>query len=238
MSELSDACKQKLVKDITEAMDESNKLNGKGKYKNVGPGPETNIRYMGHDKDITKWFGVLIGPEKSVYRGMAFPFVITVTQNYPDEPPKAAFIGSGSPWHSNVREGSICLTALHSTGQGSWKPTNTMRSFVTLLQFLLVTPNPNSPLNGTANSQWTVIKDSKNNWNIVKVSEFRKKAVENFINDLLDSHADTIGSYAYCIPRFRQFLAQPILDAYNEYRKNGRREAAAEKIRDYLNNME
>ncbi|XP_054713837.1 nedd8-conjugating enzyme UbcE2M-like [Uloborus diversus] len=93
-------------------------------------------------------FKLTITPDEGFFKDYGIAFSFAVGQNYPYEPPKVKCLTE--IYHPNIDlEGNVCLNILRE----DWKPVLTINSIVYGLQFLLLEPNPEDPLNETAATQ-------------------------------------------------------------------------------------
>ena len=100
---------------------------------NISAGPINN--------DITKWQGIIMGPEKTPYEGGIFVLDITFPKEYPFKPPKIYFVTK--IYHCNVNsKGEICLDIL----KDNWSPALTISKILLSICSLLSDPNPDDPL--------------------------------------------------------------------------------------------
>ncbi|RKP17992.1 NEDD8-conjugating enzyme UBC12, partial [Rozella allomycis CSF55] len=80
-----------------------------------------------------------------MYKDATFTFSFTVKPTYPHDPPKVLCLNK--VYHPNIDlEGNVCLNILRE----DWKPVLSISSIVYGLQFLLLEPNPDDPLNKEA----------------------------------------------------------------------------------------
>jgi len=97
------------------------------------------------DKDDFLNFRLSICPDQGFYKGGKFWFSFKVSRNYPHEPPKVHC--DTKVYHPNIdTAGNVCLNILRE----DWKPVLTIQAIVHGLQFLLLDPNPDDPLNKDA----------------------------------------------------------------------------------------
>ncbi|GBM67089.1 Nedd8-conjugating enzyme Ubc12 [Araneus ventricosus] len=98
-------------------------------------------------------FKLTISPDEGYYKKGSFVFDFQVPDNYPYEPPKVKC--ETEIYHPNIdSDGNICLNILRE----DWKPVLSIDSVVYGLQYLLLEPNPEDPLNKTAAEVFTVDK--------------------------------------------------------------------------------
>ncbi|MCJ1359020.1 MAG: hypothetical protein MMC33_009020 [Icmadophila ericetorum] len=96
--------------------------------------------------DLTQLIILLAGPQGTPYSAGVWKLHLKIPQDYPKSPPKASF--RTKIWHPNVEEstGSICVETL----KRDWQPKLTLRDVLVTISCLLIQPNPDSALNGTA----------------------------------------------------------------------------------------
>lgn len=118
---------------ITRLNKEIQDLNNENSNNNCSAGPI--------DDDITRWSGVIIGPEDTPYVGGVFRLNITFTNEYPFKPPRIIF--TTPIYHCNINDrGGICLDIL----KNQWSPALTISKVLLSLSSLLASPNPDDPL--------------------------------------------------------------------------------------------
>lgn len=87
-------------------------------------------------------FKVTVKPDDGIYKGGSFVFDWKVPKSYPHEPPKV--LCETTVFHPNIdMEGHVCLNILRE----DWKPVLTIQSVIMGLQFLMLEPNADDPLN-------------------------------------------------------------------------------------------
>ncbi|KAG7441754.1 uncharacterized protein BT62DRAFT_955561 [Guyanagaster necrorhizus] len=90
-------------------------------------------------------FTLTITPDEGMYKGGNFVFSFAINSNYPHDPPKVKC--TQTIYHPNVDlEGNVCLNILRE----DWKPVLNLTSVMLGLQYLLLDPNANNPLNKEA----------------------------------------------------------------------------------------
>ncbi|CEP64843.1 putative E2 ubiquitin-protein ligase UBC11 LALA0_S14e00540g [Lachancea lanzarotensis] len=101
------------------------------------------------EEDLTKWSGIVTGPEGTPYEDLKFKIALEFAQTYPYTAPKVRFV---SPmWHPNVdMSGNICLDIL----KDQWSAVYNVQTILLSLQSLLEEPNNSSPLNAVAADLW------------------------------------------------------------------------------------
>eukprot|EP01127_Copromyxa_protea_P019733 TRINITY_DN6474_c0_g1_i1.p1 TRINITY_DN6474_c0_g1~~TRINITY_DN6474_c0_g1_i1.p1 ORF type:complete len:163 (-),score=25.17 TRINITY_DN6474_c0_g1_i1:25-492(-) len=102
----------------------------------AAPASEDNIFY---------WEALIFGPEDTPWEGGTFKLSLTFTEEYPQVPPKVAFMTK--IFHPNVyANGKICLDILDN----NWTPSYNVSTILVSIQSLLNDPNPKSPANAEA----------------------------------------------------------------------------------------
>merc|ERR1719284_1167706 len=93
-------------------------------------------------------FKITISPFDGLYKGGNFVFDCKVPKSYPHDPPK--ILCETTVYHPNIdMEGHVCLNILRE----DWKPVLTINSVLMGLQFLMLEPNADDPLNKFAANQ-------------------------------------------------------------------------------------
>lgn len=102
-----------------------------------------------NEDDLTKWSGIITGPDGTPYEGLRFKISLQFPQSYPYTAPRVTFV---SPmWHPNVdMSGNICLDIL----KDQWSAVYNVQTILLSLQSLLEEPNNSSPLNAVAAELW------------------------------------------------------------------------------------
>lgn len=86
--------------------------------------------------------------DEGFYKGINVIFELNVSENYPLEPPKVKCLTE--LFHPNIDlDGNVCLNILRD----DWRPVLSIRSILYGLQFLLLEPNTDDPLNKKAADQ-------------------------------------------------------------------------------------
>ena len=94
-------------------------------------------------------FLVRIIPSRGIWENNNFDFEFTCSDNFPFERPHV--ICKTRVWHPNIEEtGAVCLDLLRE----SYTPVLSISHIIAGLQFLFDEPNPYSPLNETAASEY------------------------------------------------------------------------------------
>ncbi len=99
------------------------------------------------DDDLFKWNSTYIGPDGTGYHGGFFVLKINVPQNYPASPPTVNF--ETKIFHPNISEsnGSVCIKILKTD---TWNSSKRIIDILLAIYYLLINPNPNSPMNSAA----------------------------------------------------------------------------------------
>ncbi|XP_049513053.1 NEDD8-conjugating enzyme Ubc12-like isoform X1 [Dermacentor silvarum] len=106
--------------------------------------PKTCQTVFPNPDDLTN-FKVIICPDEGFYQNGRFVFSVLVGPNYPHEPPRVKC--ETRVFHPNIDlEGNVCLNILRE----DWKPVLSLGTIVLGLQFLLLEPNTEDPLNKEA----------------------------------------------------------------------------------------
>jgi len=100
---------------------------------------------MYNGKDDLMNFKVKVSPDDGIYRRGTFVFDFKVPKTYPHDAPKV--LCETTVFHPNIdMEGHVCLNILRE----DWKPVLTIQSVIMGLQFLMLEPNADDPLNKEA----------------------------------------------------------------------------------------
>jgi ubiquitin-conjugating enzyme E2 M len=90
-------------------------------------------------------FKITVTPDDGMYKRGVFVFDFKVPKTYPHDPPKVQC--ETTVFHPNIdMEGHVCLNILRE----DWKPVLTIQSVIMGLQFLMLEPNADDPLNKEA----------------------------------------------------------------------------------------
>jgi len=106
--------------------------------------PGTSIDFYNGKEDLMN-FKVTIKPSDGLYSAGSYTFDIKVAKTYPHDAPKV--LCETLVYHPNIdMEGHVCLNILRE----DWKPVLTITSVIMGLQFLMLEPNADDPLNKEA----------------------------------------------------------------------------------------
>lgn len=126
---------QKEIKDLVENPQELSK---------------EGITLFPSESNIQNFHGSIIGPVGTPYAGLKYELEIKIGIDYPMKAPIVRFVGP-KIYHPNVNTyGDICLDILKT----EWAPTLSLAKMMLSICSLLNEPNPSSPLNATAASDW------------------------------------------------------------------------------------
>jgi len=102
------------------------------------------IRFYNGPEDLMN-FKIDIEPQNGIYKDGKFSFDVKVPKTYPHDPPKV--MCETTVYHPNIdMEGHVCLNILRE----DWKPVLNMQSVVFGLQYIMLEPNADDPLNKDA----------------------------------------------------------------------------------------
>ncbi|PGH00143.1 ubiquitin-conjugating enzyme E2 S [Blastomyces parvus] len=98
--------------------------------------------------DLTQLTVLLTGPQGTPYSQGLWQLHLRIPEDYPKNPPKAAF--KTRIWHPNVDEstGAVCVDTLKK----DWDAKLTLKDVLVTISCLLIHPNPDSALNSAAGS--------------------------------------------------------------------------------------
>ena len=100
-----------------------------------------SIDFAHGETELMKW-KLVIRPDDGIYKNGTFVFDVKVPDTYPHDPPKV--LCETTVFHPNIdMEGHVCLNILREDG----KPVLTMSSVIMGMQFLMLEPNADDPLN-------------------------------------------------------------------------------------------
>lgn len=126
-------------------------------------------------------FKLSIAPIDGMYKGGKFVFDFKVPKSYPHDAPKV--LCETTVFHPNIdMEGHVCLNILRE----DWKPVLTIQSVIMGLQFLMLEPNADDPLN----------KEAAN-----LLAENARK-FEQMVRETFKGRMMVVGTTRYEFPRF------------------------------------
>jgi len=97
------------------------------------------------DPDDILNFTLYIEPDEGMYKGGRFSFSFAIGEDFPHKAPKIKCLQK--IYHPNIDpQGNVCLNILRDT----WLPVLNLNAIIFGLQFLLLSPNPQDPLNKEA----------------------------------------------------------------------------------------
>lgn len=132
-------------------------------------------------KDDLMNFKVTLSPDEGIYGGGKFVFDVKVPKTYPHDAPKV--ICETTVFHPNIdMEGHVCLNILRE----DWKPVLTIQNVIIGLQFLMLEPNADDPLNKEAAH---ILAEDKTRFARIVRDTFRGRAMQ-------------VGSKRYDFPKF------------------------------------
>lgn len=138
------------------------------------------IDFVHGEKELMKW-KLVISPDDGIYKGGTFVFDVKIPDTYPHDPPK--ILCETTIFHPNIdMEGHVCLNILRE----DWKPVLTMSSVIMGMQFLMLEPNADDPLNKEAAAMLASDKDN-----------FKRTVRHTF-----DGRSMTVAGRRYDFPRF------------------------------------
>jgi ubiquitin-conjugating enzyme E2 S len=109
--------------------------------------PLDGIRYLPQDEEqLSEIHAEIRGPEDTPYEGGFFTVKLTLTESFPQQPPRGVFLTK--IFHPNVSQpaGEICVNTLKK----DWKPTLGLAHVLQVVRCLLIVPFPESSLNDEA----------------------------------------------------------------------------------------
>lgn len=123
---------------------------------------------------LMAWNVYIRGPENTPYAGGLYECNITISENYPLNPPKFKF--KTKIFHPNISvDGDVCIDIL----KNQWSPVLNIGNIMVSICSLLSDPNANSPLNGSAGDMYLRSKDDYNKIASDMRDEFAMKTVVN-----------------------------------------------------------
>ena len=126
-------------------------------------------------------FKITIKPYEGIYKGGTFVFDFKVPKSYPHDAPKV--LCETTVFHPNIdMEGHVCLNILRE----DWKPVLTIQSIIMGLQFLMLEPNADDPLNKEAAG---MLNENRRKFEVTVRETFRGRTM-------------VVGNQRYQFPRF------------------------------------
>lgn len=107
--------------------------------------PPEGIKVQLNDADVTDIQALIEGPAGTPYSGGAFRVKLSLSKEFPQQPPKAYFLTK--IFHPNVASnGEICVNTL----KRDWQPDLGLKHILLTIKCLLICPNAESALNEEA----------------------------------------------------------------------------------------
>lgn len=107
--------------------------------------PPEGIRVQLNEADVTDIQALIEGPAGTPYNGGAFRVKLSLSKDFPQQPPKAYFLTK--IFHPNVApNGEICVNTL----KRDWQPDLGLKHILLTIKCLLIAPNAESALNEEA----------------------------------------------------------------------------------------
>lgn len=132
--------------------------------------PSIQVRFP--DPQDLFHFTLEISPQQGYYKSGQFRFAVEIGQNFPIDPPKIKCLDT--IYHPNIDlDGNVCLNILRQ----DWLPVLNMNLIFIGLNFLLLEPNANDPLNKDAAN--VLVKD---------ISQFRRNVLSAMAGSYVDGH--------------------------------------------------
>merc|ERR1719484_291502 len=125
-------------------------------------------------------FKIKISPYDGLYKDGCFSFDVKVPKSYPHDAPKV--LCETQVFHPNIdMEGHVCLNILRE----DWKPVLMIQSVIMGLQFLMLEPNADDPLNKEA----------------AELMESNRKKFEQVVRQTLKGGVMRVGNQQYTFPQ-------------------------------------
>ncbi|KAF4028317.1 Ubiquitin-conjugating enzyme [Phytophthora infestans] len=109
--------------------------------------PLEGIRYLPQEEEqLCEIHAEIRGPEDTPYQGGYFTVKLTLTESFPEQPPRGVFLTK--IFHPNVSQpaGDICVNTLKK----DWKASLGLAHVLQVIRCLLIVPFPESSLNDEA----------------------------------------------------------------------------------------
>lgn len=148
------------------------------------------VRVGMEPKDISIWYGLVVGPKDTAFYGMVFCVKLGIPSNYPHSPPSATFIPVVT--HPNISNNGICVNVLKNE---AWSTTSKLLTIFQQLNYLLNDGNPESALSGGCSEIYRKYIDLTKKsapWSDIQKCEYRKKLVEEWIKHFIDGKYDIL----------------------------------------------
>jgi len=132
-------------------------------------------------KEDLMLFEVTVAPDEGMYHGGKYVFKFTIPNSYPHEAPKV--LCETRVFHPNIdMEGHVCLNILRE----DWKPVLTIQSIIMGLQYIMLEPNVDDPLNKEA----------------AKAMADNRDRFAQQVKETLKGRSMMVGSQRYDFPKF------------------------------------
>jgi len=106
---------------------------------------EKNMKWIPSPENNIFEFSIVITPQEGFYKNATIQFSFHVPPMFPHQPPKVKCVTK--IFHPNIDlEGNVCLNILRE----DWSPILRIQQIILGLQYILLEPNPNDPLNKEA----------------------------------------------------------------------------------------
>lgn len=139
------------------------------------------VRLEAHDVLFYSFHAGCSCGREGIYRGGSFVFDFKVPTSYPHDAPKV--LCETTVFHPNIdMEGHVCLNILRE----DWKPVLTIQSVIMGLQFLMLEPNADDPLNKEA----------------AKMMAENRPRFTQIVRDTFKGRSMQVGTKRYDFPKF------------------------------------
>lgn len=168
--------------------------------------------YLHHDEDdVTKFHGIIFGPDDTPYEGGVFLFGIKMPSDYPFNPPSVKILTTGGGtvrFNPNLYAcGKVCLSILGTWSGPPWTPAMNISTVLLSIQSLM---GENPMLNEPGFENHTVSSDIKSYNNRIIYDTLRVAAIDNIKNILNGTSM---------IPHeFHQHIFQYFISKYEYYK--------------------
>jgi ubiquitin-conjugating enzyme E2 S len=108
--------------------------------------PPDGIEYIeSEDNSVSEIYALISGPDDTPFFGGKFKMKLTISEDYPNSPPRGFFITK--IFHPNIASnGDICVNTLKK----DWNSEVTLKHVLQVIRCLLIVPFPESSLNDEA----------------------------------------------------------------------------------------